>query len=260
MLDVGRYRVTRQGSTPDAAQDGCVLGRPISLDRPADTHSDYVLGASALSLIGKCHACSGRGLGSGGAFWAPTLKHEHHSPGSRVTQSSKIRSPTASMVSLNGALEISSMLAAGASARVFVSSGLSVWTASSTHDRSSSTPATSAKSTKNCVAESASLEEPGSEPLQATAVKAIAVAPTRVRVARRFIQERLQLGVRGQVRSRTPIGNARLSDARTRARKRQLRERNGLHVILRSRPLHHRHRQRERAGGSPTYLPKPCTR
>ncbi len=115
------------------------------------------------------------------------------------------------MVSLNGALEISSKLAAGASARVFVSSGLSVWTASSTHDRSSSTPATSAKSKKNCVAESASLEEPGSEPLQATAVKAIAVAPTRVRVARRFIPELLQPGVRGQVHGRTPIGNACLS-------------------------------------------------
>ena len=115
------------------------------------------------------------------------------------------------MVSLNGALEISSKLAAGASARVFVSSGLSVWTASSTHDRSSSTPATSAKSKKNCVAESASLEEPGSEPLQATAVKAIAVAPTRVRVARRFIPELLQPGVRGQVHGRTPIGNVCLS-------------------------------------------------
>ena len=207
MLDAVRYRVARQGSTPDAAQDGCVPGR------------EYGLGASALSPIGTCHTCSGRGLGSGGALWAPTLKHEHHSPSSRVTQSSKIRSPTASMVSLNGALEISSMLAAGASARVFVSSGLSVWTASSTHDRSSSTPATSAKSTKNCVAESASLEEPGSEPLQATAVKAIAVAPTRVRVARRFIQELLQPHVRSQVHGRTPIGNARLSDARTRARK-----------------------------------------
>ena len=44
----------------------------------------------------------------------------------------------------------------------------------------------------------------------------------------------------------------RRSDTRTRVRKRQLRERDGLHVILRSRPLHHRHRQRERAGGSPT--------
>ena len=199
MLDAGRYRVARQGSTPDAAQDERVLGR------------DDELGASALSLIGKCPTCSGRRLGSGGALWAPTLKHEHHSPSSRVTQSSKIRSPTASMVSLNGALEISSMLAAGASARVFVSSGLSVWTASSTHDRSSSTPDTSAKSTKNCVAESASLEEPGSEPLQATAVKAIAVAPTRVRVARRFIQELLQPDVRGQVHGRTPIGNVCLS-------------------------------------------------
>ncbi len=51
----------------------------------------------------------------------------------------------------------------------------------------------------------------------------------------------------------------RRSDARTRVRKRQLRERNGLHVILRSRPLHHRHRQREGAGGSPTYLPKSST-
>ena len=47
----------------------------------------------------------------------------------------------------------------------------------------------------------------------------------------------------------------RRSDARARIRKRQLRERDGVHVILRSRPLHHRHRQRERAGGSPTYLP-----
>lgn len=59
----------------DAAQVGCVLGR------------DRDLGASGLSLIGECRTFSGRGLGTGGALWAPSLEHEHHSPGSRVTQS-----------------------------------------------------------------------------------------------------------------------------------------------------------------------------